>query len=177
MQHVALISILIYWTYVLGVIARDKKAPAVPISDYMETGRERILYKLIAVTSFTLYGFFTFFWFIPTYDLGLYAYLLMGLAYITQMITTFTLRTNRKGQFIHDMAARISGIAAFILIPMVAFSSFVTSTEKLLLLISYAIMTVIGTYLRRVNRYYYLPLQIGLFGFYYAIILYLTYTF
>jgi hypothetical protein len=176
MQHLGLISIIIYWTYVLGVIAHDRKAPAVPISDYMESGLRRKLYRSLAVVSFSLYGVFSFGWFIPTYDLGLFSYGLMGLAYITQMITTFSPRTNRKGQFIHDMAARISGIAAFILIPMVAFSPFVSSSEKTVLFISYAVLTMFGWYLRRVNRYYYLPLQIGLFGYYYALIMYLTYS-
>jgi len=175
MQHLGLLSIILYWAYVLGIIARDRKNPAVPISDYMLSGVRRYLYILIAAVSFTLFYLFCIYWLLPEYNLATYVYVLMTVAYVTQLITTFTVRIGRTKQLVHDMAARISGIVAFLLLPIVAFSGEVTTTEKYILLAIYAVLTGFGWHLRRVNRPNYLPLQLGLFGSYYAAIMYLTY--
>jgi len=176
MQHLGLLSIIIYWAYVLGVVAHDRKDPSVPISDYMLTGKRRSFYLVAASVGFTLFYIFNIYWLLPEYELATYMYVLMTIAYLMQLCTTFTVRTGRIKTSFHDMTARISGIIAFLLLPVIAFSGIVTNAEKNALLVLYVLFTIAGWHLRSVNRAFYLPMQLVLFGSFYAVIMYLSYS-
>ncbi len=178
MIHLGLISTIFYWSYVLVIIYENYRNASVPISDYMLTGYRRKLYVSVATVSFSLFYVFTIFWLLPSYQLHWSSYILMSLAFVFQIATTWIVRNEKRlNQYWHDMTARISGILAFILLPYIAFSPVATQPTIATILVLFPLLIVLGGYLRRVNRRYYLPLQVTLFGTYYALIILATYSY
>jgi hypothetical protein len=178
MQHLGLLSIIIYWSYILSVVAYDRRGLSTPICDHVLNGKRRLVYLIIAPVSFSLFYAFCIFWLLPTYSLGFYAYILITMAYLAQLTTTFVAHTDtNRNQAIHDLSARISGTAAFLLLPIIALSGFIAGTERYVLLGVYGVLTIIGGYLMRGNQPYTLPVQLFIFTSFYAVIMYLTYSF
>jgi len=175
MQQIGPLSFLLYWSVVGYIVYPRWRGPAVPISEYVTSGNLKKLYQLASVISFTGYALFCIYWLFPEYDVHYSAAVLILFSYITQMLTTFTIRSERKSQFWHDWYARLSGTAAICLLPFLAASDSAPGYLVTITWVSFPLMIALGTYLRRVNRTYFMPLQIGLFLYYHLLIIGFTY--
>jgi hypothetical protein len=173
-QHLILVSTLIYWALIVYVVLRWTESAQESISDHVKHGFRRNLYVSVTATSVSLLATFLAFWFIPEFELPAIAYLFVACAAIAEIATTFIPRINNSIK-IHDNLANTAGISILLFNCLILLSHQVaTELAYVVGLFSFA-MLILGFRLRVYGRRHYLSQQIAYYGLFNLGILLVTY--
>ncbi len=174
MQHLIIAAEVLYWlplVFILVYYGTDRHSA---ISDHVASGTPRRIYTPTTTISMTLFLIFCFTWLFPEYGIGPAGYVLVGIAYIGMIITTFLPRISYLVS--HDTSAGLAGTAISFLLLLFVFNESVLQSVRVVIILSYVLMATTGPLLLNKNRKNFFLYQTTYFAVFHACIVLLAYS-
>lgn len=174
MQHLVIVSELLYWVPLAYILLRFGTNRHSAISDHVASGTPRKIYNPTAILSMTLFLIFCYGWLFPEYEIGPLGYILIGIAYVGMVITTFLPRISYLVP--HDMSAGLAGSAISFILLLFVFNDNVTEGVRMLIVLTYAIMAITGPFMLHKHRKNFFMYQLAYFLSFHICIVFLAYS-
>lgn len=174
MQHLGLLSIILFWMLVASILYRWGTDSNKSISDHVAEGMQHAIYTPGAYLYLGLMTWFLYGWLLPHLQAEWFDYSLLGVS-VASLFAVFSVPRTQRLAKAHDRLTTLLGCAIFLLVGSLSYRHLDGAWANAAA-VGIFTMLVSGTYLLSRGRRNYLQTEVFYFAMFHLLVLLLTYS-